>query len=107
MKKIARTPSAKKNKIKQLTIRYDSRQEIQIELMKQKMGMKTSSKAFLNCPRMIESQHQMILGLKKEAEDLHSKIAELQEIVDSFTQFSQRMEQYLEGKNGKNGKSGT
>jgi glutathionylspermidine synthase len=83
---------------KQMTIRYDKKQEEEIEKMMAALHEKTMSKAFLKCPGALMGQSKVIEAQNNEINVLREKLYKLEEMAESFNEFNKRLKEFVEKK---------
>jgi hypothetical protein len=102
---MAKKKIAKKEKYpKGMLIRYNKKQEEEIEELKRRMDEKTATKAFLRCPQVLKVQHEQIENMKEVIQKQKAKIWELESIVEQWQIFTNKVSNFIteEGKNEKN-----
>lgn len=85
----------KKRKHKTMTIRYNARQEKEIQALMMMLGEKTMAKAFLKTPGIVKKQLKEIEGMSRLIERQGEKIYKFREIAGAWDLFNKKLEKFV------------
>lgn len=95
-KNLARASRKKKKPSypKQMTIRYDAKQENEINKLMLRLNQNTMSKTFLKTPEVIEEQVTKIAAMAEIIDKQRERIFKLESIVKSWAEFYNKLEDF-------------
>jgi hypothetical protein len=82
---------AKQKYPKQMTIRYDAKQEKDIKDLMERTCSNTMSKAFIKAPNIIKEQHRMLDELRDKLQTQAVEIDKLHNIKNAWKEFVDRV----------------